>query len=514
MIRPALAIVVLFFSDPADQEANFNYITGAHNVHSASVLVTFNLDNATSAVPEFQHTLFVPPADPLETMWSVAPPTLEVAAATFEPSVAHTTDLPSALSALEGVTVHTLPHTHEFPPLPTEVLAIAEIDTAKGERLRAAFHVARLTKTESEIALIRKANAITSGAHEVLMRELGRFAASRAKSASVEHKGERTGAEALMQWEVESEADAEALFVAACRRMGADQAYLPIVASGTNASTLHYVCNDRLFPSTATPRSPGDTSFVPRRLARGCCGDIPDHEHATPASALHAAAFEPQILLVDAGAEWQGYASDVTRTIPVGNGGKYTSRGKEIYELVLRMQKETEDMVRVGAHWDTLHLHAHKVLIEGFLQMGIFKGSAEEVLQSGLSAAFFPHGLGHSLGLDVHDSLQYLRTKHMDVPAETTATPEKLYTYLRIRQRLLPNMVLTVEPGCYFAPQLLDTHGVWESPLVDAEVLKTYLSVGGVRIEDVVVVREGSKCENLTTVGREVPWVEARCSGL
>lgn len=170
-------------------------------------------------------------------------------------------------------------------------------------------------------------------------------------------------------------------------------------------------------------------------------------------------------------------------------------------------------MAVVGAHYDSLHLHAHKVLIAGFIKMGIFTGSAEDVLQSGLSAAFFPHGLGHSIGLDVHDSLQYLRTVHTDLPASTAATPEKLYTYLRIRQPLQANMALTIEPGCYFAPQLLDTHGVWESPLVDTEVLKKYLPVGGVRIEDVVVIREGGKCENLTTVGRERAWVEARCAG-
>lgn len=112
----------------------------------------------------------------------------------------------------------------------------------------------------------------------------------------------------------------------------------------------------------------------------------------------------------------------------------------------------------------------------------------------------------------MHDSLQYLRSTHLDLPQSTKDTPAKLYTYLRIRQTLRDAMVLTIEPGCYFAPQLLDTHGVWESELVDAEVLKTYLNVGGVRIEDVVVVREGG-CDNLTTVGREREWVEARCSG-
>lgn len=169
-------------------------------------------------------------------------------------------------------------------------------------------------------------------------------------------------------------------------------------------------------------------------------------------------------------------------------------------------------MVKPGIHWDTLHLHAHKVLVDGFISFGIFKGSAEELLQSGLTAAFFPHGLGHSLGLDVHDSRQYLKREYIDLPKESKSTPDKLYTYLRIRQPLATGMVLTVEPGCYFAPQLMEEHGVWKSPLVDQEKLKEYVSVGGVRIEDVVVVRENG-AENLTTVVRDREWVESVCSG-
>ena len=168
-------------------------------------------------------------------------------------------------------------------------------------------------------------------------------------------------------------------------------------------------------------------------------------------------------------------------------------------------------MVRPGVHWDTIHLHGHKVLIEQFLKLGIFKGDPEEILRSGVTAAFFPHGLGHSLGLDVHDSLQYLRQVHMDLPKESAITP-KLYTYLRIRRQLEKNMVLTVEPGCYFAPQLMQEHGVWTSPFVVKEKLEEYRSVGGVRIEDVVVVRE-EKCENLTIVPRDREIIERMCSG-
>jgi Xaa-Pro dipeptidase len=152
------------------------------------------------------------------------------------------------------------------------------------------------------------------------------------------------------------------------------------------------------------------------------------------------------------------------------------------------------------------------VLINGFIALGIFHGEPKCILQSGVTAGFFPHGLGHSLGLDVHDSRQYLKSTPLDLPGTSSSTPAKLYAYLRIRQTLLPGMVLTVEPGCYFAPQLMDMHGAWTSEFVDQEVLKRYIPVGGVRIEDVVVVREG-RCENLTTVVRERQQMEALCSG-
>jgi Xaa-Pro dipeptidase len=170
-------------------------------------------------------------------------------------------------------------------------------------------------------------------------------------------------------------------------------------------------------------------------------------------------------------------------------------------------------MVKPGVHWDVLHLHAHKVLVDGFLKLGIFTGDAEDILQTGVTLAFFPHGLGHSLGLDVHDSLQYLRANKIDTPESSKSAPEKLFRYLRIRQTLRENMVLTVEPGCYFPPQLMEEHGAWTSEYVNKDKLKEYCEVGGVRIEDVVVVR-GDECENLTTVGRERDWIEKMCSGL
>lgn len=183
-----------------------------------------------------------------------------------------------------------------------------------------------------------------------------------------------------------------------------------------------------------------------------------------------------------------------------------------VYTAMILIDQECEDMVRPGTHWDTLHLHAHKVLVDGFLRLGIFTGDPEAILQSGVTCSFFPHGLGHSLGLDVHDSLQYLRETQLDLPQSSSSTPAKLYRYLRLRQPLLENMVVTVEPGCYFPPHMMEEHGAWTSEFVNKDKLREYCEVGGVRIEDVIVVR-ADKCENLTTIGRDRDWIERACSG-
>jgi Xaa-Pro dipeptidase len=150
-------------------------------------------------------------------MWSIAPPTLEEAKGKFDSdSIQYTTELESHISNFKG-TIHTLPDTMEFPSLPSGSKTAGEKVT---DKLREALHIARMVKTDYEIELIREANRISSGAHEVLMRELGRYAKKRAESAANGKNKERSGKEGITEWEVESEGDAEALFVASCRRMG------------------------------------------------------------------------------------------------------------------------------------------------------------------------------------------------------------------------------------------------------------------------------------------------------
>jgi len=267
------------------------------------------------------------------------------------------------------------------------------------------------------------------------------------------------------------------------------------VAASTRAATLHYCCNDREFawgPLVAQDRI-----------------DHAAFAHAPPESRR----LQPQVLLIDAGCEWDNYASDITRTMPVGNGGKFTPEARAIYELVLEMQTASLKALKPGLHWDKVQFLCHRILVRGFRKLGIFRAETEDtVLASGVSAAFFPHGIGHSLGLDVHD-----------VPSASKPTPnptivhddaevghDKFYQYLRLRLPLEAGMVVTVEPGIYFHKHLLSE--VRNSKFIDHEVLSRYEPVGGVRIEDVVLITPDG-AENLTTVRSDVDWIEGLCSG-
>jgi Xaa-Pro dipeptidase len=161
-------------------------------------------------------------------MWSAAPPTLEEARNSFDSdNIISTAELSNVLAdsakcANNELTLHTLPSTMEYPALPADAShkALEKLKiTQSTEHLLEALHIARLTKTPFEIDLMREANRISSNAHEVLMRTLGLHAQARQEGGKGE-KMERTGRELLAEWEVEGETDAEAVFVAACRRQG------------------------------------------------------------------------------------------------------------------------------------------------------------------------------------------------------------------------------------------------------------------------------------------------------
>lgn len=234
-------------------------------------------------------------------------------------------------------------------------------------------------------------------------------------------------------------------------------AYDPICCSGTDCGTLHYVKNNQSL----------------------------DHK---------------QLVLIDAGAEWKTYASDVTRVFPIN--GEWTKEAREIFDAVKDMQTQTMEGVKPGIQWENLHLLAHKILIKHFLKLGIFVHgtSEEEILASRVSTAFLPHGLGHMLGMDTHDTGGKANYSDSDV----------MFRYLRIRRKLQANMVVTVEPGIYFNQFLIDPFKSDPKTykMINWDVLEKYMPVGGIRLEDDVRVTE-SGFENFTKITRDADEISS-----
>lgn len=228
----------------------------------------------------------------------------------------------------------------------------------------------------------------------------------------------------------------------AIRQGSVSQGYEPICCSGTNCSTLHYVKNDE--------------------------------------SIKHR-----ESILLDAGAEYKNYTADITRCFPIN--GKWTKEHREIYDVVLDVQTKVMEQIKPGVLWDDLQKLTHELIIDHLKRLGVFKKefSNQEIYDRRASACFLPHGLGHQMGLDVHDVGGMANYDDTD----------PYFKNLRIRRALEPNMVITNEPGVYFNkyvienllekfPERLET--------VNMDVIEKYAYVGGVRIEDdVLVTKDG-----------------------
>lgn len=271
--------------------------------------------------------------------------------------------------------------------------------------VRGTLDAMRLLKDEHEVALMRRAAAISSAAHRRAMERT------------------RPG---MFEYQVEAELLHEFL------REGAQAvAYPSIVASGPNACVLHYRENDR-------------------ELVAG------------------------DLLLIDAGCEYRGYASDITRTYPVD--GKFSGPQRDIYELVLASQQACLDAVKPGVPFHDYHVAAERVLAQGYIDLGLCTGTLDDVLENGSYKQYYMHRAGHWLGMDVHDA--------------------GLYRVKGASQTLAPGMVLTVEPGTYIRPA--------------ANVPEHFWNIG-IRIEDDVLVTATGH-ENLTLAApKTVADVEAAC---
>ncbi len=271
--------------------------------------------------------------------------------------------------------------------------------------VRAAVDAMRLVKDPHEIALMRRACAISAGAHRRAMRAASPGAFEYQLEAELMHEFLREGAQSV--------------------------AYSSIVASGPNACVLHYRENNRQM-------------------------------------------LDGDLLLIDAGCEFQGYASDITRTFPVN--GRFSGPQKSVYELVLAAQLACIGAVKPGVSFHDYHHTAERVLAQGFIDLGLCTGTLDGVLESGTYKQFYMHRAGHWLGMDVHDA--------------------GLYQQRGESMRLVPGMVLTVEPGAYIRPADNVPERFWNI---------------GVRIEDDVLVTDAG-VDNLTSAApKTVADVEAAC---
>jgi Xaa-Pro aminopeptidase len=197
-----------------------------------------------------------------------------------------------------------------------------------------------------------------------------------------------------------------------------------------------------------------------------------------------------KMMVVDAGAESElHYASDITRTIPVGR--KFGSMQKEIYEIVLKANTESIKLIRPGVSNREVHLKAAAVIASGLKEAGLMKGNTDDAVAAGAHALFFPHGLGHMLGLDVHD-MEALGENNIGYSSRVKRSEQFGLAYLRFALPYLPGHVLTIEPGCYFIPELISK---WKSEgkfrqYINYSAIDKYMAIGGVRIEDDVLVTE------------------------
>ncbi len=206
-----------------------------------------------------------------------------------------------------------------------------------------------------------------------------------------------------------------------------------------------------------------------------------------------------------------GYASDITRTIPVG--GKFSPRQRELYDTVLAMQLAAIDAIRPGVRYLDIHKLSARVMVERMSALGFFHGDADAIVESGAYAIAFPHGLGHQIGMDVHD-MEGLGEDLVGYGDGTERSPLFGLGYLRLGKPLLAGMVITVEPGIYFIPALIDA---WQAEGRHAQYINyarfnEYRDFGGIRIEDdVLVTATGSRVlgEHIARTADEVEAVMA-----
>jgi Xaa-Pro aminopeptidase len=388
------------------QHSDFYYLTGFNEPGAVCVLRPSH---------EEEFVLFVRPRDQERETWTGRRLGVEGAVSELGASAAHPIDQLDAKMPLLLAERNQLYYAVERDTAFTERV-LRWLQQAQANRARSGVgptglldprpivHELRMFKSDGEIARMRKAISISAAAHAAAMRS--------ARAGQPEYE-----IEALIEYEF--------------RRGGASgPAYPSIVASGGNATVLHYIQNDRT---------------------------------------LHAG----DLLLIDAGAEYDCYCADVTRTFPVAT--RFEGRGRALYEIVLAAQLAAIAQIRPGVRFDDVHRAALVVLIDGLLRVGLLTGDAATILEKEEFKPFYMHRTSHWLGMDVHDVGLY------KIDGQSRA--------------LEPGMVLTVEPGLYIGPHLTNVPPEWHGL--------------GIRIEDDVLVTSDGHDVLTAAIPKHIADIEA-----
>lgn len=195
-----------------------------------------------------------------------------------------------------------------------------------------------------------------------------------------------------------------------------------------------------------------------------------------------------RLMLTDAGAENNmNYCSDFTRTVPVD--GRFDSRQKDVYNIVVACNQRALELSRPGVTYLSVHTEVCKVLAQGLKDLGLMKGEVDAAVAAGAHALFMPHGLGHMMGLDVHD-MEDLGQIYVGYDDEVRPVKQFGTSSLRMGRRLQPGFVVTDEPGCYFIPALIDQwrQNGWHKDFLVYDKIETFKDFGGIRLEDDVLI--------------------------
>ena len=218
-----------------------------------------------------------------------------------------------------------------------------------------------------------------------------------------------------------------------------------------------------------------------------------------------------QLMLHDAGVcSRKYYTSDVTRTFPVS--GRFSSRQRDIYDIVWRMQRSAKSLIKPGVLYKDIHLAACKEAVLGLIELGLMQGDPDQAVAEGAHALFFPHGLGHMMGLDTHD-MEFLGEDAVGYNTQISRSDQFGLNMLRLAKPLQKDFVITCEPGIYFIPELIKR---WQaekrhSRFICYNHVGNYMDFGGVRLEDDLLVTANGYQNFSESIPLLLPDVECWC---